>query len=142
MVTVTGRCGPVSSESRRAESEGCNHAYRDYEAGTPSWVELSSPEVKLAAGQAEITIRETTYLGKRLTVTVQQAKQVFEKLETVATRILERATDVYRQVENLQQLKAGRMRVLIKGTCHIKGGRTSIRADDDVKIGGRRIHLG
>jgi len=104
--------------------------------------ELSSPEVKVAAEHAEIAIRESTYRGDRLTVTVKQAKQIFGKLETVATRILERATDVYRQVENLQQLKAGRMRVLVKGACRIKGGRTSIGADDDVKISGRRIHLG
>ncbi len=104
--------------------------------------ELLSGEIKVTAGRADVLVRESTYRGELLTVTVKRAKQVFEKLETVATRILERATDVYTHVENLQQVKAGRMRTLVKGACHIKGGRTSIRADDDVKIGGRRIHLG
>ena len=103
---------------------------------------LQSGEIKVTAGRADVLVRESTYRGELLTVTVKRAKQVFEKLETVAIRILERATDVYRNVENLQQVKAGRMRVLVKAACHIKGGRTSIRADDDVKIGGRRIHLG
>ncbi len=104
--------------------------------------ELASPRVKVAAGHAEAAIRDGAYRGARLTVTVEHVKQVFGKLETVAARILERAGDVYRRVDNLHQLKAGRLRTLVKGACHIKGGRTSIKADDDVKIGGRRIHLG
>ncbi|MFQ5773110.1 MAG: DUF3540 domain-containing protein [Kiloniellaceae bacterium] len=108
----------------------------------PGTVNLSSRELKVAAGRADVLVTEGTYQGTRLMVTVERAKQVFGKLETVAARIIERATDVYRQVENLHQLKAGRMRTLVKGACHIKGGRMSIKADDDVKINGRRIHLG
>lgn len=108
----------------------------------PDGVNLSSGSLRVAADRGEVLISEGNYQGLRLTVTVEQAKQVFEKVETVATRIIERATDAYRQVENLSQLKAGRLRTLVKGACHIKGGRTAIRADEDVKIDGQRINLG
>ena len=134
----------VQCQGRRIDlsASGPGGAARSSLSLEPETVSLSSGSLALAADRAQVLISEGNYQGYRLNVTVEQVKQVFERVETVATRIIERATDAYRQVENLSQLKAGRLRTLVKGACEIQGGRTSIKAESDVKIDGERINLG
>ncbi len=105
-------------------------------------VALEGPKLRVAGERGEFLIGEATYRGRRLSATVETAKVVLDRLETVASRLVERAKNVYRHVENLNQIKAGRMRSLVQGAHHQKAGRMSIKADDDVKVDGRRIHLG
>ena len=73
---------------------------------------------------------------------VDCARTVARRIETLATTVIERAQNTYRKVEGLAQLRAGRMRTLVDATYHIKSKKTYLRADTDVKIDGKRIHLG
>ena len=82
------------------------------------------------------------YTGQRFEGTLESAKFVANRLETVARRIVEKAKDVYRQVENLNQVKAGRMRTLVDGAYRVKAGRTALKSDGDTKIDGKKIYLG
>jgi hypothetical protein len=105
-------------------------------------VSLSSDQLKLASASAQILFAEASYHGVRFSATVEHARLIVKKLESVVVWLFERARSVFRRVEDLHQLEAGRTRTVVQGTHFVKGKRTVIEAEDDVKLDGRRIHLG
>lgn len=85
---------------------------------------------------------ETTLSTLKLSATIESARAVFGRAETIATQIVQRAKRVFRRVEDVDELTAGRSRSIIAGTYSLKSERAVLHADDDVKIDGKRIHLG
>ena len=105
-------------------------------------IELNSPQFSLETGKAELNIADANYQGVRLGASIAQTKLFLGKLNTTVGRLIEKAKNVYRQVDNLNQLKAGRMRTLIKGSYHLKSESINQKADKDVRIDGDKINLG
>ncbi len=103
---------------------------------------LRSASLSMAVDRATVAAGETQVCGARLVVTMDQARMVYRKLETVAERIVQRARDLYAHVEDLQQTRAGRLRTLVAGALHLKSGHASVTAEEEVKINGQEIHLG
>jgi hypothetical protein len=98
--------------------------------------------LQISSKRAAIALTDATYAGTRLRTKVSDVKNVVERLETVTERLFEKAKAAYRQVEELSQLRAGRVRTLVRGSYLVRGETTSIEARDDVKIDGKHIHLG
>jgi hypothetical protein len=105
-------------------------------------IELSSQQFSLDSAKAEFNVLETRYQGVRLSASIAQSKLFLGKLNTTVGRLIEKAKNAYRQVDNLNQVKAGRMRTLIKGSYHLKGESINQKADKDVRIDGDKINLG
>lgn len=105
-------------------------------------LELASARLGVTAGQAELRIAETRFLGERLRGWVGDARLTLGRLETMATTVLQKARDLYRSVEGLSELKAGRVRTLVRGTWHARSRNTVLFAEQDVSIDGEKIHLG
>jgi len=105
-------------------------------------VELNSPQFKLKAAKGDIVITDGQYKGVRFGATISQTKLIIGKLNTSVGRLIEKAKNVYRTVENLNQLKAARMRTLVDGSYHLKSKRIVEKAEKDVRIDGEKINLG
>ena len=108
----------------------------------PKRMKLSSSQLDMSAQKSEIHIKETRYLGERFRGTVDNTRLVVNKLTTIAGSITEKAKDVYKTVENLSQLRAGRMRTLVSSSFHLKAKKAYVKAEDDFKINADKIHLG
>jgi hypothetical protein len=67
---------------------------------------------------------------------------VAHRLETVAETVVSKARNFYRTIEELTQLQTGRLRVLVKGNCHLKARDVFLKAEQDFKVDGQQIHLG
>lgn len=67
---------------------------------------------------------------------------VAHRLETLAETVVSKAKNVYRTVEELTQLQTGRLRMLVKGSCHLKARDAFLKAEQDFKVDGDQIHLG
>lgn len=106
-------------------------------------VEISAGgSLRCDAPRAELRFGETRFEGERVTAVTKEASVTATRLETIATRLFERAKSVFRQVDDLHQLKAGRARTLVAGGLAVKAGHASIRADEELKLDGETIHLG
>jgi len=103
---------------------------------------LTGQRLGVTTAAGEFNIETTTYRGRTLTAAWQNAKLVLGKLETIAVRLLERSKNSYRIVENLHEIKAGRMRNLIRNAFHLQSRNASVLAKEDVRIDGNRINLG
>jgi hypothetical protein len=105
-------------------------------------IELNSPQFTLQSAKAELNMAETQYQGLRLSASIAHSKLFLGKLNTTVGRLIEKAKNVYRQVDNLNQLKAGRMRSLVKGSYHLKSESINQKAVKEVRIDGDKINLG
>lgn len=103
---------------------------------------LSSDRIGVNAQEAKFQIKKGLYEGQSFKSVLDHSKLMVGKLETVASRILERAKNVYRTVDELQQTKANRVRTLVDGAYQLKSETSYIESKKSVKIDAEKIHLG
>lgn len=107
----------------------------------PEGVTLAGAAVRLLGERAELLAARIGLRGRLLETNVERLHQVAGVLDTSAERIIERAKDVYREVEGLSQHRAGTVRWVAEKTASFLAENTLIKARDRVKIKGERIHL-
>lgn len=107
----------------------------------PGEVTVASRALLLAAERAELLAARLTIRAKRFETQVARMKQVVDVMETQATRIVERARDAYREVTELSQLRAGRVRWVAETTATLVSQDALLKARDRMKVKGERIHL-
>lgn len=108
-------------------------------------LELSTEEGDIelrSARDVRIGGRAIELTGGQVTVTAASARWVVDRLETLAGTVVERARNAYRTVEQLAQFRAGRMRTLVDQAFHFRSRRAVVKAEEDFKIKGEKIHLG
>jgi len=105
-------------------------------------LKLSSPDLDVTARRGRFHIEETRYWGGKFSAVLGQAQLTARRLRTATETLIENAKNVYRTVEELAQLKAGRARTLVDSTCHLKAKRTYLKAEEDFKVKAEKIHLG
>lgn len=108
----------------------------------PKHMKISSTEVGIAAQKSELHIKETRYLGKIFRGKIEDTELIAGKLTTIAKSITQKAINVYKTVEQLSQLRTGRMRTLVGSTFHLKAKKSYMKAEEDFKINADKIHLG
>lgn len=105
-------------------------------------VGLHAPKIEMAAASGEMTFAH-------LQATVQEAQARFGKVTSMALsvhstvgRLIQRAQDCFRSVENLDETRAGRVRMQVKDRFHVTSRHASVIAEGQVKIDGEKIDLG
>jgi hypothetical protein len=98
-------------------------------------IKIDSPEFTLNAERGDLNVEEAKYTGNRLLSKV-------DRLETIAVTVMAKARNIYRTVEELSQVRAGRMRTMVAKTFHFKSKKAFVKAEEDYKIKAEKIHLG
>jgi hypothetical protein len=80
--------------------------------------------------------------GARLDLRAAEARMSFGALELRAGRIVEHARNIYRRVEELCELRAGRLRALARDRIHLLADQLALRARATVRIDGEKVELG
>ncbi len=123
----------------RVASDGEHHSAISL---TDKGMLLTSQSMGLKAKNAALKIEHCQFEGNTFKAVLKRSKLMVGKIETVAIRIMERAKNVYRHVEELQQTRANRVRTLVQGTYQLNSETTYIKSEKNVNIDGERIHLG
>lgn len=105
-------------------------------------LDLAVRRMRLSAARGEWAVGRGIYRGQQFDANVDRARMVYGRLETVARVLWERIDEGCRQVRDLYQIKAGRLRTLVQGALHMKSKRTDILAQEAVRIDAEKIHLG
>ena len=108
----------------------------------PGSTKLTGPEVGIDAQRGKFKIGESKYEGEKFSGKIEDAKLVMNRFETVAQTVIEKVKNVYKTVEQLSQLKTGRMRTLVESTLHLKSKTAFIKSEEDFKVRAQKIHLG
>lgn len=105
-------------------------------------VTVSAPQVKVVAVAGDLQFNS-------LRASILEFRGVLGKVSTVAQsmtstvgRLVQKATDSFRWTQNLDESRAGRMRLQVAERFHLKSRHASVIADGQVKIDGQKIDLG
>jgi hypothetical protein len=116
-----------------------------YDAQAGLQVIAPDGDLTLAAPKGRVVVQAGTEVvleASRLTLRAAELTQLVGRWELRAERIVESAKDVYRDVAELLQQRAGRARTLVRGVSQLVAGRTEIVSDEDTVVDGKRVLLG
>ncbi|MCW5201726.1 DUF3540 domain-containing protein [Desulfobulbus sp. US4] len=126
-----------------------NVKVQDYDSNSFSVLSLGNYQTKLSCPDLRVTVKngdlfvdELKIVGKRMLINLVQATFNMNKLETKTKTFIHKAQNMYQSIEGLSQLKTGRLKMLIKSTCHLKSKNTVLKAEEDFKVKAEEINLG
>lgn len=101
-----------------------------------------SGNLQVTAAQGDVAIDDARASGGRWSLELGTLATAVDLLETTARSVVEKAQNVYRQVAELLQVQAGRLRHHVTGSYHLKCEDAYIKTEKDFKVQGEQIHLG
>lgn len=104
--------------------------------------EIRAGKLGVHASQSELSLGDARAWANTLHATVDRAELSFGEVARTAGRVIEEAENLYQRVSELYELKAGRLRALVKDSIWMKGEDVTVLAKSDVRIDGEHINLG
>ncbi|WP_321494436.1 DUF3540 domain-containing protein [uncultured Desulfobacter sp.] len=108
----------------------------------PGVMAAESDQVDIRARSGHLNMEKACVKGNWLDFTAQDIRLSADKMETIAREMVQQVKDVYQTVEGLCQTTAGRIRTMVEESLHFKSRKIFVKAEQDVKIKGDKIHLG
>jgi len=105
-------------------------------------LDLQGEELRVTSKTGRLEIDRASFVGRSFSSSVEILRSVAERSESVVGTAIEKARNVYRNVEELSQLRAGRVRTLVSDFYDLKSRNTRIRSDEEVRVDAKRINLG
>lgn len=103
---------------------------------------LQAPLVALVASDLGLRADRLRAVAERIEQRSEQLVQRAGRIEVEAKQLVERAQDVYRDVGDLLQTRAGRVRTVVREVFTLRSRRNVQISDEDTAIDGRRVLLG
>ena len=103
---------------------------------------LKASEMRIEAEQANLLAGEARWQGAVGRLIVDRISVTADRVETVAKKAIERLGDSFRDVGGLLQDRVGRLRLVSRDTIAVKADKVTLKAEEDVKVTGKKIHLG
>jgi hypothetical protein len=104
--------------------------------------QVVAAELGARLDRADLEVAEVNLVAGTLRTVAGRVKRRLDVLETQVGRLVERASESFREVEGLSQHKAGRLRLVAVDVLSALGRSTLLKAREDVKVKGEKIHLG
>ncbi|MGK3985912.1 DUF3540 domain-containing protein [Sorangium sp. So ce136] len=105
-------------------------------------VAMTSAELHVRATKGSLGIDELRYFGRLVQAEVTKLALVAQQVDSVLTRLTQRAKRVFRFVEELDQTRAGTVDVRAQEMVALRGENTVISARVLAKVDGEQIHIG
>lgn len=122
----------ATAASLRVEAEG---------EGT-SAVQLEGGALRVEAGESDLSLGDARARAGSLRATVESAELTFGTILRSAGRVIDQAENLYQRVSELCEVKAGRLRTLVREGLWMKGEDVTLLANKDVRVDGEHINLG
>lgn len=103
--------------------------------------QVDSPLLRGQVDRAELLANHASLTARVSDTVVDLLRTRAGVVDTQARRVLERAREVFRDVEELAQTRAGRVRMVAESTFRVLGDRAFFKSRRDMKLKGKRIYL-
>ena len=105
-------------------------------------VAVVAGSVAVNAVEGSVVVERLRLLGGLLQTEVERVKTLAKSIDLVLDRFSQRVKRSYRQVEELDQLRAERIDHVASGTMSLRGDNALMTARKLAKIDGEQVHLG
>lgn len=138
--TIVAPRGDLNLQSRKGSVRIAAAKELELTSGTRTFVqsellELAAATSRLKTGFADLAAEAVRVASPGIVVGVG-------RLQLDAQRVMQRAIEVYQQVEGVIETRAGRVRTLVKGATQVFSKSTSVVSEQDTFVDGRRVLLG
>ncbi len=103
---------------------------------------VTSRELHVHAKQGSVAVDELGFFGRLLQAEVSKVTLVAQEMDSVFTRLSQRAKRVFRFVEEIDQTRAGTIDLRAQNLVAIRGENAIVSARVLAKVDGEQIHLG
>jgi hypothetical protein len=107
-----------------------------------SQVGISAPEVNLSGIKASAAFNHSTLISNWSEMRSKKAVVIIHSIERIFNTVTEKLVNSFRNIEGIEVTKASRLRTLVSGRMFFKAKHTVIKAENEVDIDGKKIHLG
>jgi hypothetical protein len=104
--------------------------------------ELRGEAVHVEARRARAVVAEAALVARAVAATAERMAVTAGAYELLAERMVVRTQNSFREIADLCEERAGRVRALVRGVYALTSRRTTMRSSDDTTIDGSRILLG
>ena len=105
-------------------------------------VAMTSAELHVRAQRGSVAVQELGIVGRLIQAEVAKVALVAHEVDTVLTRLTQRAKRVFRFVEEIDQTRAGTIDLRAQNLVGVRGENAVISARVLAKVDGEQIHLG
>lgn len=105
-------------------------------------VSVSAPQVEMKAIEGDMQFVNLRTSIKDLRGVLGSVTTVAQSINSTVGRLLQKATNSFRWTENLDETRAGRMRLQVAERFHLKSKHTSMISEGQVRIDAEKIDLG
>lgn len=137
-----GSCLDLGGISFREESGGLKMELERLEVGVRGRASLSAADLESRAARGSFYIGRFSLFSKRALFHSEKMGFLGGLCHFVMDGLIQRLRFSRRSIEGIDFCRAGRMRRFIKEVLFMKARRTSIKAEEKMKIDGRKIDLG
>ena len=109
---------------------------------SPKSLSFTANNINVLAEEGDCSISRLTFLGKLLFARIADIKMLAGKMESLCERFQQKIKRSYRVVEDIDQLKSGKIDYTAENVMSLRGKYSLMSAQEDVKINGERIHMG
>jgi hypothetical protein len=109
---------------------------------SPADVTVVSAGLSVEAAEGTLAIGTLALIGQRLVTEVPAIKVIAETVDTVIERLSQKLKRSYRQVDELERMKAGQVRYQVEKTMFLSAEDALLTATDVVKVDGEHVHIG
>jgi hypothetical protein len=103
---------------------------------------MTASDLHVRARKGSVAVEELGFFGRLLRAEVAKLAFAAEEVDTVLTRLTQRAKRVFRFVEEIDQTRAGSIDLRAQNLIGIRGENAVITARVLAKVDGEQIHLG
>ncbi len=105
-------------------------------------ISLATEDYSLIAKKALFGVESLSAIGSKLVAKINQVQTIANTVETVADQLLQKLKNSFRQIDGVDQLRAGDAIYTIKNLYSMRSKQAAILAKKDIKIDAERIHMG
>jgi hypothetical protein len=105
-------------------------------------VTTTAAEINLCAPRGSVAIEEMGFFGRVVQAEVTRIALVAQDVDSVISRIAQKAKQVFRFIEDIDQTRAGMVDMRAENLIALRGENAIVSARVLAKIDGEQIHLG
>lgn len=105
-------------------------------------VSVVGPQVQLQGVHAHVHFQHMDASASQVQARWGVVSTLAQSMTTTVGRLVQKARDSFRWTENLEDTRAGRVRMQVTERFHLKSKHTTMLAQEQVKIDGKKIDLG
>jgi hypothetical protein len=138
--TTIATDGDLTLEARGGRVAVRGHEGVDVASGGA--VGIAGTEVHVRARKGTVAVEELGFFGRLVQAEVTRVAVLAEQVDSVVTRLSQRAKRVFRFVEEVDQTRAGTVDVRAQGLLGLRAENAVISARVLTKVDGEQIHIG